>query len=1216
MKKFFRLVSMLAIAGATFAYTSCTDYDQDIEAVNNRIDNLETGRLKTAEDQIASLKSSVTALQDAQSKSEAAIKDLQSNLASLTEKHDKDIAQLKKDYEAADAALKTAIEAKITELTNTFTAQVKAINDAIDGLKNRVATLEAKAKAVEDLIPTLATLKYVDQTFATKDALAQVNTDLGKLKGEFESAKLLLDQALVDIDALEVRMDAAEDAIEAAQETASTALSTANAIKTALGVYAENGVLEAKIEALEDADATLAAGIADLEEKKLNIADFQGKFDEAFDAAIRAAVAEGGIVDQAIVTKVNAAKEELLAKINEVKEALEAKIAAVFGVVKNLAERVQSITFVPEYNHLNIEYFHYYVEDARGNQIQVSDVVTVKGTFEVFPKKYAQDVAASKDVVLVALPLKTKAANAAIEGTKVKMTGNNETGRVEVEYTFSAKDLKLKAESEGGFAVALRIEEPAVSEAEGESVDAGSYVESTYVNAQRDADASNLTNKYDIRENGISIYKVKSNGNVADLNIAGVWHRIVKIQWSEAPIAVKPHGNSQVVLKVGDVYLPLAEAAAAMNVSVNDIKPKFSSTYHKKDANTEKYISLGTVTTFNELEAKVLEATKKQPSLSVGQFSGRKYHTIVVEGVEVLKPFNAYVEITRRQVNFNVTPQAKEQIIPWTYSKAVELSNTPLHPNNAYKKDIVFEECHVDEMVEGVTLASVLAGAPTSTKIVNGRTTGTVGDLVVTKLSHEIENIAKVTVKGGTYKFLTTGNNTLTYTNVYALDGDIQTDFNVVFKFTLGQMPGDATIIIPTKELNYTAGSDLKIDLTDDAQGLYLIEYDKTYNGAKWFKTREEALKASVNYASVGGQTNQVKRNRPSSTWLNLPTSGYNTALNVRNGGPDPNYSYKVEAVLDEDHLAWLGDKFTFETTVETWYGPQIIYYFGTNGNPITVATPKYSLAPAPDRLKDDWTGLVNHKFTTANEYILTEQIDLSKCVRVNNFDGTSGLYVGFKTKTVENIPAGIVNVPAINTSVTMHTDATIPTVAFDWLTAHRPSSYTAREIQFDAILKYGRLIVDQEVITLTTADPVTAFTSTPIVKEVTVANAKVNLWDALKIDVVADPTPATPMAKFVTPATTVTAAMANYRTIFDADLTFKGNEPKNIYVGGVLQNDYNPRKFVYNPTDGTLTFVGDLTDLVRPVEFEIDVDLTYVLDYNNVQKKTQTVKVTFKKAE
>ena len=34
MKKFFRLVSVFAIAGVTFAYTSCTDYSEDIEQTN------------------------------------------------------------------------------------------------------------------------------------------------------------------------------------------------------------------------------------------------------------------------------------------------------------------------------------------------------------------------------------------------------------------------------------------------------------------------------------------------------------------------------------------------------------------------------------------------------------------------------------------------------------------------------------------------------------------------------------------------------------------------------------------------------------------------------------------------------------------------------------------------------------------------------------------------------------------------------------------------------------------------------------------------------------------------------------------------------------------------------------------------------------------------------------------------------------------------------
>ena len=67
MKKFFRMVSMFVLAGATLAYTGCTDYDEDIEAINDRIDMLETGKLKTVEEQVASLNKTVADLQEAQS---------------------------------------------------------------------------------------------------------------------------------------------------------------------------------------------------------------------------------------------------------------------------------------------------------------------------------------------------------------------------------------------------------------------------------------------------------------------------------------------------------------------------------------------------------------------------------------------------------------------------------------------------------------------------------------------------------------------------------------------------------------------------------------------------------------------------------------------------------------------------------------------------------------------------------------------------------------------------------------------------------------------------------------------------------------------------------------------------------------------------------------------------------------------------------------------
>ena len=79
MNKFLRLVSMFAIAGATFAYTSCTDYSEDINKANDRIDSVvsDVEALKPIKDQVESLKTTVAGLETAQTKAEATISELQ-----------------------------------------------------------------------------------------------------------------------------------------------------------------------------------------------------------------------------------------------------------------------------------------------------------------------------------------------------------------------------------------------------------------------------------------------------------------------------------------------------------------------------------------------------------------------------------------------------------------------------------------------------------------------------------------------------------------------------------------------------------------------------------------------------------------------------------------------------------------------------------------------------------------------------------------------------------------------------------------------------------------------------------------------------------------------------------------------------------------------------------------------------------------------------------
>ena len=336
MNKFFRLVSMFAIAGVTFAYTSCTDYSEDIDKANTRIDEVGgavgklDGRLSTVEGQVKSLETTVSSLQAAQTKADAAITDLQTALGKLQEKHAADIAKLEKDYAAADAALKSEIEGKSSTLTTEFTNKVTALKTQIGVLQTKVDGIDETVKSIQETIKTLATKKDVDAvvaTLATKDALAEANKAIGDLNTALETVQskvATLDEDLktvkVDIAGINTKLGEAQTAIAKAQEDATKALGEIAEIKEALKSYALKAEVEAKIEQLVAADlaatdrmngidekiagiGTQIAGliekdtelgekIAQLFEEKFNKADFADAFKTAYEARFSTDFAE------------------------------------------------------------------------------------------------------------------------------------------------------------------------------------------------------------------------------------------------------------------------------------------------------------------------------------------------------------------------------------------------------------------------------------------------------------------------------------------------------------------------------------------------------------------------------------------------------------------------------------------------------------------------------------------------------------------------------------------------------------------------------------------------------------------------------------------------------------------------------------------------------------------------------------------------------------
>jgi len=267
---------MFAIAGATFAYTGCTDYSEDIDKANERIDNLETGRLKNVEDQVKGLETTVSGLSDAKVKAEAAITELQTALGKLQEKHAADIAQLEKDYKAADGALKSEIEGKINALTTDFTNKVTTLNSQIGVLQTKVDGIDSTVKSIQETIKGLATKEYVDGVFATKDALAKANETISALNTTLETVQSKvatlgddLAAVKVDIAGINSKLTEAQTAIAKAQEDATKALGEIAEIKEALKTYALKAEVEAKIEELVAADL-VATGRLDNIDKKID----------------------------------------------------------------------------------------------------------------------------------------------------------------------------------------------------------------------------------------------------------------------------------------------------------------------------------------------------------------------------------------------------------------------------------------------------------------------------------------------------------------------------------------------------------------------------------------------------------------------------------------------------------------------------------------------------------------------------------------------------------------------------------------------------------------------------------------------------------------------------------------------------------------------------------------------------------------------------------
>lgn len=497
MRKYLFNLTKALLVGFAFAVVGCTDYDEDIKNINNRIDQeiiagkidplkmdlekaiadlkaaqaaLETEIKAAHEEDVNALKASdanlqaaideannaivalkaelnnkidgvesdltekINAAEEKIAAANTAIEELQADVEALNNKDEelaKGIADLKNELKALGDELKTLIAKNaedIKALNNNLTEHIAAFTKFQAEVEGKIATLEAKDKAIEEAIATInASIEDLENTKLDK-------SDFENYKAETQK---VIDSILASIEALEAADVALDNKIDAVKEDLQKQLDEAtamiyanaseiakvkanvaeNAAKIAANTAAIKKVavdLEAAVEALNSKDAELEKLIAalrtDVEENKTKIAALETRaaaMEAAFNeykeyiaseiASIKAKDADqdGRLqLAEAAITELQKKDADIQIQIDAINEV----IAAVKVDIKNLMNRVQSLVYIPTHADgratINYAIMTYNSVDEQGEPVEASIIIEAASElkYQVYPVECAQAI--------------------------------------------------------------------------------------------------------------------------------------------------------------------------------------------------------------------------------------------------------------------------------------------------------------------------------------------------------------------------------------------------------------------------------------------------------------------------------------------------------------------------------------------------------------------------------------------------------------------------------------------------------------------------------------------------------------------------------------------------------------------------------------------------------------------------------------------------------
>ena len=946
MKKTLRLVAVFALMGATLAYTGCTDYSKDFDDINNRIEALESGKLKSVEEQVAGLKSTVASLEDAKKKAEDAIAELQKNSATAA---DLKALEAKLDAAVKDAAskavvddLKKKVESLEAELAKyakveTLNAEIEKLNKAIADAKalseKEFASINDQIKAITAWqVEAVATLGAIDGRVKTlEDGLEASQEDIKNLVEGLKSANAGIGILNGEIDAIYDELNTAWDRIrELTLGLKATTAGLAIAEENIATLQTDMAEVKASLKAIKEANYLTEAKAAGLYQTEAQVK-------EAIKAAIEAALANEGVISTEIAKAVKAATDSLQAQINTIK----AELDALKGVVKDIASQIQSIVYVPETTEGKIPASYYYLngKDKDGKATFFASDIVLNATYEVAPRELVKGLNSEN---MFGSTVVVKAAPAEVFDVEVIST-DEKTGRVEVAISIPAGSDAAAAITDGdddtNISIALNIVDGSKGAYINEDtyIDAGCKKSSTYVGVKASCeDIANL------------VYLVKDGKPVvATNNVSAIYdeENTERALFEGYAFMIEIDGELVSLEEAGELLGTTFEITG-FDTEITYQNPDGDSMDSKTEKSPVKVEGKGL-----DMKASVTEVKGLEGPLAIGYSARVNLKNFKLNGADIPGLPEAIYTIKNHP---NVIFKYNTVEVPWTWKDG------KIYTNRVYSE--------VSQEVVDIIKKSEDYYEFEAFKTVEGQK--------AQKYNIARQSVIKASgkVNLGNLEY-TPGKETQYQANYYYTDKVTKEIYQLIFEVTLASMPEDKTIDLGTIQAtsNFTTDftevlAPMTATLTEDADyytgveeavfaAAYLTYKTEPTDGFKVLAGKKEISGASFTFNYADGKETSS---------LVIPKEASN------------NESLTISKVVNV-----FGVKYTYTATVN-------------------YTKPSYELYPNPTRVNNGIVKVAGNAVFGSEAYEL-EDIYLENYFKVKNFDTKEPLQVIFYQKDGKN---------------------------------------------------------------------------------------------------------------------------------------------------------------------------------------------------------------------